>query len=1355
MSAARSQTPAPDGGPAGYAGGGPLPSRNSELLPTPSLLWEPFEDFIERLLSSHRFCSVPLRHVLRIERWGRRGDKQDGIDFEGDFNDGVSAGWQCKRQDTLTRGDVRAAVKACTFKADVLYLVFSSEASRDARDEMSKHSNWELLDQRGLGRLLDDLPLHKQRDVLDATWGLAVRRRLLKVPGEDAFVSLDTFAADRRDPDTVVNDLNPRVGREAELEALRGALSRSGDGPAVVIVTGPGGRGKTRLLVEALTEFQEDNRQVPVLCLSPGRVVDAAALGELPQTPAVIVIDDAHQDTSAIASLLQYARRVDGTQLILASRPSGTRALRVRIANAGYFTSQAGTIEVNELKKSQARALVESVTDGLGVVPAAREYLARQAVHSPHVAVIAASLIRRGELTTPLVVDAGLREQVLARYEESAAGEVDGVQAATVRRLLAVYAALGPVDDKGMRPAVARFCGLPSVELLRLRQSLHDRGVLVTRGGLTQAVPDVLADDILEREAAVGADATGFAEELWSTFGATHAQRLVVTLAELDWRLTRQGGPRVFGSVWEIVLSELRLAGLDGLYEALGRLGGLAVTQPDALVDALEAIRARLDQSEVATQLDGDATIVVDEPPDAVPQAAEEQMPWWRRPASPADVRRRMPELYGQCAASAPALLESVLDALWALRRHDSRQTHQYPDHAERVIVDRLANIGYLPDPSFPARIVDRVRHWLTEPADDRDTTTPLSVLRPLIAKEGAHHFAESLRRVAFQPFAVSTMWAQPVRDAIRGTLLEQACSTDLRRVAAAIDLLGAALRQPTGLFGRPVSRDEVLSWESDDLATLDVMHRIAEMTTSPVIRRTVREGIAWTAEHAMSLPLRHAALTLVTALDEREDDVAELLLHRSHGEPSRRGVAVPTVDELRAADAARAERERGLSEEHREATSSARISDLVGRRHAAHDILVERAVRELTATGDSSHVVAALDGICRDIRTAFPDRDPSLWPVWRQLDLVGPDLVPGVVVAIAAGEAGPLDGNLDQLLNIWAGHDEAALLDWLTSPEDWRPAVRLAVGTAFANYGWTDRSDRFVEVHLQGTQDSDPEVRDQFLIGSSQLLAGKPARTVASLLAANISPFVATRVLEQACGYDGSSWGSQLDQGDAQAVLELISHAGWDDYTVQQLVSGIAGAHPRLVLDHLLAAQRASRLPVDVPGLPAAFDDQADALINWLNAQAQCVDLHEAAMVVGLVMQGGMTAAQAKRFCASVGGTGKGELLALVALLRDVHTWPLRQPDLARRLLSQARGLDAEAVIATRAAIAAAMQLVSWGSANGESPELESARAAAAACAEAETDAELREDFENARALLDQNVKWLRARAEEDDDDE
>jgi hypothetical protein len=115
--------PTADG--AGAIGRAPsrLSGKDPTLVPTPLLTSEGFEDFTERLLSAHRFCVEPPRRVSRVERRGRRGDKQDGIDFEGEFSDGMTAAWQCQCYDKLRVGDVRDAVRACTFVADEYYLV--------------------------------------------------------------------------------------------------------------------------------------------------------------------------------------------------------------------------------------------------------------------------------------------------------------------------------------------------------------------------------------------------------------------------------------------------------------------------------------------------------------------------------------------------------------------------------------------------------------------------------------------------------------------------------------------------------------------------------------------------------------------------------------------------------------------------------------------------------------------------------------------------------------------------------------------------------------------------------------------------------------------------------------------------------------------------------------------------------------------------------------------------------------------------------------------------------------------------------------------------------------------------------
>jgi hypothetical protein len=378
--------------------------------------------------------------------------------------------------------------------------------------------------------------------------------------------------------------------------------------------------------------------------------------------------------------------------------------------------------------------------------------------------------------------------------------------------VLALYAALGTVadDDSDLLVDIAGFCELDRVVVLRLVEQLRDRGVLVARHEGTRVTPDVLADHVLEHESAVGGADTGFARRLWELFGDRYAGRLVTELAELDWRLSRSGGPAVFTSVWDSVRSEIVDADLDGVTRALDRISGLTTTQPQRLINVLESLRTRPDTADL-----GDIKAH--------------------------RVRHRLAELYGGCASTAPELLETALDALWALRRADSTPTNSNGNHPERVIVDKLANIGTLPHESYPDRILDRVEMWLADPAAANDVISPLFAAAPLLAKDGHRTVQQSRLTLGFSFYNVNTAWARPIRDRIREMLLREANGTDLRRAGTAVRLLGEAIRPPRGGFGHDPSNEEVLQWEDDDQATIATLTEAASATDSPVIRRLIR----------------------------------------------------------------------------------------------------------------------------------------------------------------------------------------------------------------------------------------------------------------------------------------------------------------------------------------------------------------------------------------------------------------------------------------------------------------------------------------------------------------------------------
>lgn len=1317
----------------------PLPGKNPKVLPTPSLNPAEFEDFTERLLSAHRFCSKDIVHVVDVERWGRPGDKQHGIDFKGMLSDGSTAAWQCKRLDALAPADVRDAVKATSYVADRYFLTYSGEASSDVRIEIAKHQGWEIIDQRGLGRMLDDLPLTRRRDVLDATFGRGKRKYLVDVPGEDAFWSLEAFLDDRRDANTLLNDLTPLVGRGKELESLRTAIDRTGEGLRVVTtVVGPGGRGKTRLITEMLADLQERQPEIPVFCLAPGRIFDQTALEELPQTPAVIFIDDAHLDTDALRPLLTYARTVPETQLVLATRPSAAPAVANEINLARIAPAAQAVVTVSELTSNDARSLVEGLSAGLGLSLALREYLSGQATHSPNMAVITTNLIRSGELTTALPVDAGLRAQVLSRYQELRAANIARYDQDTVRKTIATYTALQPnLEDEDLAAQLAEFCGLERVPWLRLNKELIDRGILLIQGEHARVVPDILGDSFLEEVAAVGTVDTGFATSLWTTFGASHHARLVTALAELDWRLRFLGGPGVMDTVWAAIDVELGSDRYSAMSRELKLINDLASTQPDALTDRLDAIRIRL-TTDPPPPFDQAAADELDELGGGDPMDSDHyRIAAGFAPIDASDVLELLAPMYTSAARANPELYERALDALWDLRRRDPRPPNQHSSHPERCITDELANLTKMPRVALAEQVIDRVEAWLQDPGLPTDLTTPLFALEPLLAKEGMQFVADTRRSWSYRTWAINPERVATARERIRGVLLHIALGEDLRRAGHAIRLLETALRVPRGFNGNRPPEEQLNAWNEDDLATIATLNSIARTTELPFIRRLVRRAVSWKSEYAIPIAVRTAALELVTHLDNvvtLDDDLAETTLNpeSAHVALSRRGKTVPARRDLAdalAAEAKRAEESkngRGIRDNLHEFVDHSR-NEATERVTAVTAQLLKLDDRTLIETLNTNYTIGNALQISSHL---------GPWPIYTSIVDQAPDRIAGLVEQIAR-QPGPCDERIEVLIGAWLSHNEKAACEWLATLSDQRPAVRSAVSDGFGHHqsNWLTEHPHLLPVYTAGLSDPDLDLRSRYLSNSGPYLKADPATAVPALISAGINDMEATRALESAAQYNGISWGATLSQDDAAAVLALTDYAGYNRGfgVTEGIAAGIAKNYPALVLDHFSTSTNVPYLDDQQRELAQVFADQAPVFAAWLRDVIADPERQTGRVVGAVVIK--LERSHAAALIPLLSDLDSAELDRLVDALGHADGWALHQPDLTSAIYARARELDVLTELRPR--LVAAMQLTFWSGIDGESEELNTAHAQAEAAILQATDPDSLADFQIAEQRM------------------
>lgn len=502
-----------------------------------------------------RFCAYLLNRLYpnaAVHQMGGQGHTQDGTDITVTMPDGAIYSFQCKRTEEFGPQKVHAAVAKHTIKADKKFLVLSRVASPQAREAMSRHKNWDIWDRDDLSAKVRGLPKIEQIALVDIFFA-GRRFDLLGVAEEGVWETTAEFFAAFENASGLFNHTWTLVGRDKDLTAFKRHLEDQA--ARVVFLVGAGGSGKSRVLKQAIEEFEASHKALVVRFLSRTADVTKKSLEELGNKAALLIVDDAH-DRTDLPLLFQFAAAKRNVRLVLALRPYGLDHLKAQASNFSLVEA-AKEVKLEPLTKQDAEELAKQVLKREnGPLQVAKD-IAALTYDCPLATVVGAQIVAREKKHFDLAKnEAEFRSTLFGRFESVIAGEIgQKSDAEPIKKLLRVLSLFQPfyLDDKALLALIEKLEGIQSHDTNRLLKLLIESGVLFKRGVRYRLSPDVLADYIIEATC-VGpqGQSTGYAEKAFDAADERLVQALLINLGKLDWRLSNgdASNSRLLDGVW-------------------------------------------------------------------------------------------------------------------------------------------------------------------------------------------------------------------------------------------------------------------------------------------------------------------------------------------------------------------------------------------------------------------------------------------------------------------------------------------------------------------------------------------------------------------------------------------------------------------------------------------------------------------------------------------------------------------------------------------------------------------------------------------------------------------------------------
>jgi transcriptional regulator with XRE-family HTH domain len=759
--------------------------------------------------SFERFCANLLRHLYRgaeVNHMGARGHAQEGTDILVTLADGTVRSFQCKRTEEFGPQKVHAAIAKHTVKAKQKFLLLSRVASPPARNAVRAHKDWHLWDKDDLSAKARSLAKIDQIALVDMFFA-GRRSELLGVSEEGVWETTNDFFAPFQNAGGLFNHAWKLVGREEPLSKLQEHLAD--DAARVVLLTGSGGSGKSRVLKQAIEAYQAATSGVTVRFLARTAELTKKSLEELGDNPALLIVDDAH-DRTDLGLLLQFAAMNNRARLLLALRPYGLEHLKAQ-ASTFSLLDTVREVKLASLTKAEAELLAKQVLEKEnGPVQAAKD-IANLTYDCPLATVVGAQIVAREKKHFDLAKNEDdFRSTLFGRFQSVIAGELgQRADAEPIKKLLRVVSLCQPfyLDDRALLALVETVEGIAPHDTNRLFKLLIDGGVLFKRGLRYRLSPDVLADYVIEA-ACVGPNgrSTGYAEKAFDAADDRLVESLLLNLGKLDWRLSN--GDASNSNLLDGVWGKLRpRSEYDDPH--IRAVRSIAFYQPLRAVEFGEALIRK------------------------------------------GEYLRQLPLIFKYAAYNLQYVARACA-ALWELGRNDSRPLHQHPEHAIRVLSE-LCEVTPQKPRDYNTAVVDFGLQIAADPSAWSSHYTPLDILSAIFKTEG-HTTSSHNHTITLTPFTVNPDFVDPLRNRVLDLVIELLGSSNPRIAMRAASALGEALRYPMGLFNATVSQKARDEWTKLFCATLErIESTVRQNTYDPLVLVGIAKAVSWHANYSKS----------------------------------------------------------------------------------------------------------------------------------------------------------------------------------------------------------------------------------------------------------------------------------------------------------------------------------------------------------------------------------------------------------------------------------------------------------------------------------------------------------------------